>query len=38
MYQYIPCSSAPTILDIMLVKIGLTVDLKRPSNGAARQR
>ena len=33
----IPCSSAPTILDIMLVKIGLTVDLKRPSTGAARK-
>ena len=38
MLQYIPCSSAPTILDIMLVKIGLTVDLKRPSTGAARKR
>lgn len=38
MYQYIPCSSAPTTLDIMLVKIGLTVDLKRPSTGAARKR
>ena len=37
MLQYIPCSSAPTILDIMLVKIGSTVDLKRPSTGAARK-
>lgn len=37
-HQYIPCSSSPTTLDIMLVKIGLTVDLKRPSSGAARKR
>lgn len=36
--QYIPCSSSPTILDIMPVKIGFTVDLKRPSTGAVREK
>lgn len=34
MNQYLPCSSAPTIRDIMPAKTGVTVVLKKPSIGA----
>ena len=36
MNHYSPCSSAPTILDIMPAKTGVTVVLKKPSIGAVK--